>query len=99
MAGEERVYFIRDVETRYIKVGIAVNVRARLKQLQTGNASRLELLGAIPGGLVREQELHRRWAQYRGRGEWFVPDPTFIAEVWALLQAEDTLRSPGASVV
>jgi hypothetical protein len=38
------VYAIREVDTGNIKLGISKNPQARLRQLQTGNSSRLELV-------------------------------------------------------
>lgn len=56
-----------------IKIGFCEewNLTRRIKELQTGNPYEVVLLGHIPGDILCEQELHRRWNEYRYRGEWF----------------------------
>jgi hypothetical protein len=91
------VYFARDQQTGRIKIGTSLRPRARLRQLQTGNGSRLELLGAVPGGPDREQELHQTFRPWRLAGEWF--DGAIAGEVWRLLAQQGTLRCPGVAAV
>ncbi len=43
----------------------------RLRQLQTGSASKLHLLGVIVDKASRESELHALFAEDRIQGEWF----------------------------
>lgn len=63
------VYFIQ--AGRSIKIGLATNVKARMAELQTGNHEELQLLGFIPGDRCLERQLHRRFSEFRIRGEWF----------------------------
>jgi hypothetical protein len=63
-----------------IKIGIAANPEARLKELQTANPYWLSLLGVIrvtSAGEARdiERELHMQFSmsRTRPRGEWFRP--------------------------
>ena len=70
------VYFIR-LGTR-IKIGTTTNLVQRLMQLPVE-----ELLGTIIGGYEMEQELHKRFAQYRVVGEWFVDCPPIRAFIAA----------------
>lgn len=79
------VYFVR-CET-FIKIGIANDVRARLRGLACSSPFTLEPLGFIPidAAIADEFEasLHKQFADARQRGEWFrVHDAllTFIAE-------------------
>lgn len=65
------VYFIRDADHGRIKVGFSSNPNARLAQLQTGNSSKLEIAGLIVGGMEVETVLHRDFAAFAVRGEWF----------------------------
>lgn len=69
---EGYVYFIRNNEG-YIKIGIATDVQKRLAQLQTANAHKLELVGAIPHIRYKDIEvrLHEQFADKRLLGEWF----------------------------
>ena len=78
------VYFIGDSNSAGpIKIGVAANVEARLKSLQTGNPNPLLILGIIEGGHKVEQALHKKFEKFRHHGEWFNPTEeiiTYIAE-------------------
>ena len=67
------VYAIREKETGNIKLGISRDPQQRVKQLQTGNSSELELVAVRPAvnGYASEKELHSDAGAYRIRGEWF----------------------------
>jgi hypothetical protein len=67
------VYFIQRGEDGPVKIGFSKNPRGRLSSLQCGIPERLTLLGVIPGGKEREQELHREFGKARINGEWFYP--------------------------
>lgn len=67
------VYFIQAGDGGPIKIGVARNVRQRLRLLQVGNAHRLTLLGVHPGGVNQERRLHRLFGDARISGEWFEP--------------------------
>jgi excisionase family DNA binding protein len=64
-----KTYFVSDGEK--IKIGRAVNLRVRLRQLQIEYPHRLRFLGVLMDN--RETEMHRRFARYRVRCEWFRP--------------------------
>jgi len=69
------LYIIRDQSHRY-KLGIAGNPTKRLAQLQTGCASRLQLVHQIeinPGipALGFEKRVHSWFLGQRCVGEWF----------------------------
>lgn len=70
-AAEPRVYFM--VADRFVKIGWTVDLRNRLRELQTGCPFTLALRAAISGGQPLEAELHRRFRAYRVRSgnEWF----------------------------
>lgn len=69
---EGNIYLIGTAEPLAVKVGFTTkDPRARLKQLQTGNPTRLRLIGWYPGTQRDERELHERLAAYRISGEWF----------------------------
>lgn len=67
------VYFIQAGENGPIKIGFAVDPRERRDNLQTAHYETLMLLGATPGGLIRERELHHLVRASRIRNEWFHP--------------------------
>lgn len=85
------LYFIQQGERGPIKIGKARDPRARLANMQVGNAQRLYLLGIIPNGSTFEPVLHRAFWRNRIRGEWFSPTPALLAYI-----AEYAER-PGAS--
>jgi hypothetical protein len=63
------VYFIRD--DAQVKIGHSVNPRARLRELQCATHRLLKLLATCKGGQQRERLLHKKFAKYRIKGEWF----------------------------
>ena len=67
------VYAIRECDTGNIKLGISRDPEQRLKQMQTGNSSRLELVSyrEAKNRFKDERALHFKAADYRIRGEWF----------------------------
>lgn len=54
-----------------IKIGVAKDVRARIRGLQTGNPELLRLLYVLPGDNELEWQLHRKLKGSRIQGEWF----------------------------
>jgi len=76
------IYFLSGGDK--IKIGVTGDVRARIDAIRTMSPVPVELLCVIPGTPDQEKLLHRRFAEYRVHGEWFV-DCTdirdFIAEV------------------
>jgi hypothetical protein len=82
---EEFVYLIRCASTNYYKIGLSVDPRSRLKQLQGATPSPLHLRLTIParcGGFL-EQALHAHFRSKRVRGEWFALDLADVAELVA----------------
>lgn len=72
MKTTSRLYFIR-AENGLIKIGVSVDPENRLRQLQTGSSTRLELLDTIEteNSNLLESKLHKEFAKYRIHGEWF----------------------------
>lgn len=68
---EGYVYFIRNKETKAIKIGYSVNPKKRIKQLSTGSSSVLDLIYVIEGSKDVEYFLHRYFASERVNLEWF----------------------------
>lgn len=65
------VYFIRNPETRSVKVGWSDDPESRLRTLQTANEVELILEAVLPGSESTERTLHDRWASHHIRGEWY----------------------------
>lgn len=70
------VYFIREDRADpcgWTKIGWALDPWRRLATIQTGNPSRLILVGKCPGNRVDERIAHESLAAIRGDvGEWFL---------------------------
>lgn len=63
------IYFVLDGE--FVKIGHSTKVMERVRGLATANPRDLALLGSIPGSLQEERALHKRFAQYHEKLEWF----------------------------
>jgi hypothetical protein len=70
-----QVYFIGPMEARFIKVGVAINVEARIRELQTGNPERLVIYASVPGLKQDESTFHAILKPLRAEGEWFKRGP------------------------
>ena len=68
--GVRYVYFIR--YGAKVKIGTAANVKARLRQLQTGIPGKARIYYVTPGGRALEDELHKLFAADRVAAEWFM---------------------------
>lgn len=77
------IYFIQPLTGGPIKIGSALNVAQRIKELQTGSAAPLCLLASITGTVKEERALHRQLKEYRLSGEWFSPGEEVLAAVQA----------------
>ncbi|MFB7467285.1 GIY-YIG nuclease family protein [Streptomyces sp. NPDC056224] len=69
--GVSYVYVIGSSGSAHVKIGTSISPEKRLKELQTGNPGRLELLWCTPGGRDLESALHKVFDEYRTEGEWF----------------------------
>lgn len=69
IVGHGHVYFLR--AGNVVKIGHSTNLRSRFKSLKTGIAEDARVVKIMPGGRNREREFHKRFAEYRLRGEWF----------------------------
>ena len=66
------VYAIRETSTGNVKLGISTDPNERLRQLQTGNSSQLELVAYKQAQSYQdEKRQHRLNHKYHVRGEWF----------------------------
>ena len=69
----KQIYLIQSLEDSYYKIGISKNPKRRIRQLQTGNSSKLKLIESYPSehaGLI-EKTLQRRYAYLKKEGEWY----------------------------
>ncbi|MFF6903309.1 GIY-YIG nuclease family protein [Streptomyces hydrogenans] len=94
MSTSSFVYVIGPPGSTRVKIGTSVNPDKRLKELQTGNPDRLEVLWSTPGGRELETALHQAFAAYRTEGEWF--DFGGIEPVGAIPRAVQQHANPKA---
>ncbi|MFN3891966.1 MAG: GIY-YIG nuclease family protein [Beijerinckiaceae bacterium] len=66
-----KVYFIQDMRTGAVKIGVSADPAQRLRQLQTGTSNRLCIIRALDGDDRAERWLHKKFATHHIRGEWF----------------------------
>ena len=70
---EEYCYIIRAGDSGPFKIGMSIDVVARMVELQTNCPEPLHVLAILPGGRLVEQALHEMLARHRMHGEWFSP--------------------------
>ncbi|MGN6769773.1 MAG: GIY-YIG nuclease family protein [Rhizobiaceae bacterium] len=63
------VYFLRAGDE--VKIGFSTNLRQRLEKLRNGNAFPVFVCRYVEGTMATERQFHKRFAEYRLRGEWF----------------------------
>ncbi|HZJ92080.1 MAG TPA: GIY-YIG nuclease family protein, partial [Thiopseudomonas sp.] len=82
------VYMIREPSTGNIKIGISQDPERRLRQLQTGNSSKLELVACAKAENRYEDEmnLHRMVKNMLVRGEWFATGNAYTKELHKRLE-------------
>jgi hypothetical protein len=67
------VYLIQSLEDGYYKIGVSKHPNKRIKELNTGNASKLKLVDTYQSKFAEkiERTLQRRYTHLRKEGEWF----------------------------
>lgn len=65
------IYFISNGRG-LVKIGVSKSPSSRLSQLQTGSSDILTLIREMEGGVEAENYLHRKFADHRVSGEWFI---------------------------
>jgi hypothetical protein len=87
------IYFIQDSYSRAVKVGYSANVAKRFAALQVAAPYTLHLLGVVPGGEDREQEIHAALSERfrRLRGEWYEPSDDLLRMIAAMTSRKRTV--------
>jgi DNA-binding transcriptional ArsR family regulator len=65
------IYFIRETDSNFVKIGITNNVKERLSKLQTGNPKTLYISKTYEGNIYGETILHDYFKDYHFNLEWF----------------------------
>lgn len=71
---KDSLYIIQTNNCGMIKIGRSKNPEIRLKQLQTGNHSKLKLIWVFEGLGHKEKYYHELLKQFKIKGEWFSYD-------------------------
>ncbi len=87
------VYFVHNESEGTVKIGKAIDVPKRVRQLQTASSAPLRLLGQILGGHPEERRIHRDLKEHRRRGEWFEANGTVMEYVRRVLDQNRTART------
>jgi hypothetical protein len=84
------VYFARMTVGDFdlVKIGVTIDIKKRLKSLQTGCPGELEVIGKMRGGLKMEQHLHRKFGHLRYNREWFRPGQDLLDFIKGLPEQE-----------
>ena len=91
---DPRVYFLKALRSKAVKIGTSSDVTLRLASLRAQYGSRLVLVGTVPGDERYEKTLHRAFAEYRIRGEWFRCDGRLAAFLSLLPSLPEDVRPP-----
>ncbi len=65
------VYFIATEDGSLVKIGVTTDLMKRFYVIQQGMPIDVKLVGYLDGGVEVEKAYHRRFAEYRRKGEWF----------------------------
>lgn len=88
MNNTRSVYFVRAGSTNHVKIGsTSSSMERRLAGMQTGCPELLKTLLVIPNGsYILEGCFHKRFSEYRTRGEWFEYEPRISAFIKKVLE-------------
>jgi len=75
---EQVIYFIQNVDTEEIKIGVTENFKSRLASIKTSSPSDINVLLLCRGGYDAEKKLHHKFQQYHKKGEWFYPSVAIL---------------------
>lgn len=82
------IYLVLDERTGCIKIGRSKTPSARERTLQSENPAH-RMLFALRGDADLERQLHRQFAEYQVRGEWFRLSEAQIESIKQLLRNQD----------
>lgn len=80
---KQLIYVIRNPITDLVKIGVTNNIQRRITQLECASGCELDLVFCTPNGdnsKEIEQQVHRRFADFRQRGEWFSVSTDLVIE-------------------
>ena len=87
------IYFIQQGQDGPIKIGFTEGeIDGRLSSLQTGNPEVLRCIGIVDGTIPDERALHKQFAAYHIRGEWFQTAPELFQYLRAAIKDTEYKR-------
>jgi hypothetical protein len=89
------IYLIQNANTGNVKIGYSANPCNRLATHQISTDCELRLLAHRKGSQPEERQLHKKFADYLVRGEWFCP-ATEIMLYFGIAQDTETLQAKRA---
>lgn len=82
------IYLIQLGEHGPVKIGYSSDPKKRLDALQIGAAEPVYLRALVAGAHHEEQALHRKYDEFRLRGEWFNPSDDMLDELMGMPQVD-----------
>ena len=88
----EQVYFMRYGTSNRVKIGYTKRMNQRRCGLEGGTPEDLHLLATVTGGREQEYRLHKRFAAYRIKGEWYKLEGKLAEYVAALPKPKKPMK-------
>lgn len=88
------VYFMKVQDGCAVKIGHALNVQTRLRDIQISNHQILEIVRTVDGGFDVENFYHKYFSDLHIRGEWFTFREDML-DVMPKIDFPNMLSSPG----
>ena len=82
------LYLIKCSGNNFCKIGYSTNPKNRLNQLQTGSAFSVNLLASLEGTMEDERNLHKKFKNFKLKGEWF----DYCTEIKEYFNVEDQIK-------
>ncbi len=73
------IYMARVDGSPFVKIGFASDPVKRINILQTAHVATVRMIRLLDGTEADERRLHRRFASFLQRGEWFAPSNDMLA--------------------
>lgn len=81
-----------------MKLGVTMDLDARLRAIQTGCPYKCVVLAKWPGSPQLERKLHEHFKDYRKHGEWFELPPYSGKAIYDIVMSHETGTHPKPSI-
>lgn len=88
----EQVYFMRYGTSDRVKIGFTGKMNLRKCSLESGTPENLHLIATVTGGRAQEARLHKRFAAFRIKGEWYKLEGKLAEYVAALPKPKKPMK-------